>query len=219
MENRTCSLQTLRRLPYYLYYLRSNDDEYVSSTTIARDFQLNEVQVRKDLALVSKTGGSPRKGFNTVELIRDLEDFLGYNNMNDTIIVGVGHLGKALINYKGFKDYGINIVMGFDQIIKTEMLIGNTAIFPMSRMNNLVQRLKLRLGILTVNQESAQRVCDQMIDAGIKAIWNFSPYMLKVPEDVLVQNENMAMSLAILSKHLNQEIDNKQQSTTMNTGD
>ena len=207
MENRTCSLQTLRRLPYYLYYLRNYNEEYVSATTIARDFRLNEVQVRKDLAIVSKTGGSPRKGFATVELIQDLEDFLGYNNMNDAIIVGVGHLGKALINYTGFKDYGINIVMGFDRIIKTEMLIGNTAIFPMKRMKNLVQRLQIKLGILTVNQESAQTVCDQMIDAGIKAIWNFSPYMLKVPDDVLVQNENMAMSLAILSKHLNQEIE------------
>ncbi len=219
MENRTCSLQTLRRLPYYLYYLRSSDEEYVSAATIARDFRLNEVQVRKDLAIVSKTGGSPRKGFNAVELIRDLEDFLGYNNMNDAIIVGVGHLGKALINYSGFKDYGINIVMGFDRIIKTEMLIGNTAIFPMKRMKNLVQRLQVKLGILTVNQESAQIVCDQMIDAGIKAIWNFSPYMLKVPADVFVQNENMAMSLAILSKHLNQEIDHEHQAITINTED
>ncbi len=219
MENRTCSLQTLRRLPYYLYYLRNYDEEYVSATTIARDFRLNEVQVRKDLAIVSKTGGSPRKGFNATELIRDLEDFLGYNNMNDAVIVGVGHLGKALINYSGFKDYGINIVMGFDRIIKTEMLIGNTAVFPMKRMKNLVQRLQIKLGIITVNQESAQPVCDQMIDAGIKAIWNFSPYMLKVPEDVLVQNENMAMSLAILSKHLNQEIEGEERVVDNVSGD
>ena len=219
MENRTCSLQTLRRLPYYLYYLRNYDEEYVSATTIARDFRLNEVQVRKDLAIVSKTGGSPRKGLNATELIRDLEDFLGYNNMNDAVIVGVGHLGKALINYSGFKDYGINIVMGFDRIIKTEMLIGNTAVFPMKRMKNLVQRLQIKLGIITVNQESAQPVCDQMIDAGIKAIWNFSPYMLKVPEDVLVQNENMAMSLAILSKHLNQEIEGEERVVDNVSGD
>jgi redox-sensing transcriptional repressor len=219
MENRTCSLQTLRRLPYYLYYLRNSVDEYCSATTIAKDFRLNEVQVRKDLAIVSKTGGSPRKGFNVQELINDLEDFLGYNNMNDAIIVGVGHLGKALINYNGFKDYGINIVMGFDRVIKTEMLIGSTAIFPMERMKNLVQRLKIKLGILTVNQGSAQRVCNQMIDAGIKAIWNFSPHMLRVPEDVLVQNENMAMSLAILSKHLNQGIEHKHQAITINKED
>ncbi|MEA1884212.1 MAG: redox-sensing transcriptional repressor Rex [Thermotogota bacterium] len=219
MENRTCSLQTLRRLPYYLYYLRNSNEEYCSATTIARDFRLNEVQVRKDLAIVSKTGGSPRKGFNVQELISDLEDFLGYNNMNDAIIVGVGHLGKALINYKGFQDYGINIVMGFDRAIKTEMLIGSTAIFPMERMKNLVQRLKIKLGIITVNQGSAQRVCNQMIDAGIKAIWNFSPYMLRVPEDVLVQNENMAMSLAILSKHLNEEIDHEHQPIIMNAED
>jgi len=211
MDNLTCSLQTLRRLPYYLYYLRNYDEEYVSATTIAKDFRYNEVQVRKDLAIVSKTGGSPRKGFVTSELIRDLEEFLGYNNVNDAIIVGVGHLGKALINYTGFKDYGINIVMGFDRIIKTEMLIGSTAIFPMKRMKNLVQRLKIKLGIITVTQKSAQYVCDQMVDAGIKAVWNFTPHMLKVPPDVLVQNENMAMSLAILSKHLNEEIDNETQ--------
>jgi len=89
----------------------------------------------------------------------------------------------------------------------------------MERMKNLVQRLKIKLGIITVNQGSAQRVCNQMIDAGIKAIWNFSPYMLRVPEDVLVQNENMAMSLAILSKHLNQEIDHEHQAITINSED
>jgi redox-sensing transcriptional repressor len=109
--------------------------------------------------------------------------------------------------------------MGFDRVIKTEMLIGSTAIFPMERMKNLVQRLKIKLGILTVNQGSAQRVCNQMIDAGIKAIWNFSPHMLRVPEDVLVQNENMAMSLAILSKHLNQGIEHKHQAITINKED
>lgn len=202
MENRVCSLQTIRRLPYYLYYLRNCDEENISATTIAKDFKLNEVQVRKDLAIVSKAGGIPRIGFNTLELIHDLEDFLGYNNMNEAIIAGVGHLGKALINYEGFKDYGINISMGFDTIIRTEMLIGNTAVFPMKRMKNLVQRLNIKLGILTVNQRSAQGVCNQMVDAGIKAIWNFSPYALQVPDEVLVQNENMASSLAILSHHL-----------------
>jgi len=192
----------MRRLPYYLYHLRSSGEENVSAATIARDFSLNEVQVRKDLASVSTAGGSPRKGFRRIELIRDLEEFLGYNNMNDAIIVGVGHLGKALINYKAFKDYGINIVMGFDKSFKHEEQIGNTTVFPMKKMKNIVQRMQIKLGIITVNEESAQIVCDQMIEAGIKAIWNFSPYMLKVPEDVLVQNENMAMSLAVLSKHL-----------------
>lgn len=200
-----CSIQTLRRLPYYLNYLRKLTDEDVSSTVIARDFNLNEVQVRKDLAAVSKTGGSPRKGFNRIALIHDLESFLGYNNVNEAIIVGVGHLGKALINYAGFKDYGINIVLGFDKNIKTEMLIGQTAIFPMDRMDNLVKRLAIRLGILTVNEHSAQSVCDLMIKAGIQAIWNFTPCMLKVPSDILVQNENMASSLAILSQHLNSD--------------
>jgi redox-sensing transcriptional repressor len=195
----------MRRLPYYLYHLRSSTEENVSAAMIAREFKLNEVQVRKDLAAVSTSGGSPRKGFRRVSLIKDLEEFLGYNNINDAIIVGVGHLGKALINFKGFKDYGINIVMGFDKAFKHEEQIGKTTVFPMKKMKNMVQRMRIKLGIITVNQESAQYVCDQMIEAGIKAIWNFSPYMLKVPEDVLVQNENMAMSLAVLSKHLTEE--------------
>jgi len=206
MNNKTCSLQTLRRLPYYLYYLRNADQEHVSAATIAREFKLNEVQVRKDLATVSKTGGSPRKGFNKVELIRDLEDFLGYKNMNDAVIVGVGHLGKALINFKGFEDYGINIVLGFDKKVKKEESIGKTKILPMVKMENLVERMQIKLGILTVNKESAQPVCDRMIRAGIKAIWNFTPHMLKVPQTVLVQNENMATSLAVLSQHLKRDI-------------
>ena len=98
MESRSFSIQTLQRLPYYLDYLRKVETENVSSTAVASEFGLNEVQVRKDLASVSLQAGQPRKGFATLALIRDIEDVLGYGHVDEAVIVGVGHLGTALAN-------------------------------------------------------------------------------------------------------------------------
>lgn len=201
------SAAMMMRLPRYYNYLKKerNDKktEVISSTKIAEDLKLNPILVRKDLALVSSMAGKPRVGFALDELIDDFETFLGYNNVDDAILVGVGRLGTTLLSYDGFKDYGLNIVAAFDDredVVHTK--INDKMVFPIEKLPNLVQRLNIHLGIITVPKQSAQDICNIMIQSGIKAIWNFAPTYLNVPDNVVVKDENMASSLAVLSRKL-----------------
>jgi len=203
------STQTLQRLPTYLSCLRrmeKNGVTTVSAKSIAAALDLGEIQVRKDLALVSSCG-RPKVGYLTESLIADIEQFLGYNEANDAVIVGAGKLGKALLSYVGFREQGLNIVAAFDSdpdvVWKKE---GKVEILPMEKLTSFCNRLNVRIGIITVPAEYAQGVCDLLIDSGIMAIWNFAPTHLKTPEDIIVKNENMASSLAVLSKHLAEKL-------------
>lgn len=206
---RQVTVQTLRRLPVYLDYLKSlapEPPEHISATTIAEALRLGEVQVRKDLALVSG-GGRPKLGYCTAELIADLEEFLGYDDVKSAVLIGAGHLGLALLSYEGFKKCGLDIVAGFDinpDLIGTEYC--GKPILAMDKLGELCDRLNLHIGIITVPGFWAQGVCDILIEHGIKAIWNFAPTHLVVPEGILVQHENMAASLAMLSNHLYDEL-------------
>lgn len=197
------SKRTLKRLPNYLTYLKSRQCSGVtniSAPTVARDLGLNEVQVRKDLAIVSRGGGKPKTGYLLSTLVEDIESFLGYDNLKDAIIAGVGNLGSALLSYKGFSEYGMNVVAGFDT---DQNLIGKTIhgkrIYDISELSKTVNELNIRLGIITVPSEYAQQVCNEMVKGGILAVWNFAQVQLVVPDGVIVQNENMAASLAVLS--------------------
>lgn len=197
------SKATLHRLPAYLKYLYQLDKlnvATVSSTTIANGLNLNPVQVRKDIAHVSTVAGKPKTGYVTKEIIADLESFLGYNNTHDAILVGVGGLGRAFLGYSGFSNYGLNIAMAFDtneSIINTT--VNGKPVYDVCRMANLVDRLKIQIGIITVPAYAAQEVADKMVQAGIKAIWNFASVHLNVPADIALKNEDLASSLALLS--------------------
>lgn len=200
------SKATLQRLPGYLLYLKNNLREgkkNISSTVMAEDLKQNPVQVRKDLAVVSARPGKPKIGFDIVELIEDIEEFLGYNGLSEAVLVGAGQLGKTLLSYDGFERYGLKIVAGFD--IRKET-VGNTVngkqIFHFDRFSSLTQKLKVKIGIITTPRESAQIVADEMVASGIKAIWNFAPTHLVVPEDIAVKNEDLGASLALLRKEL-----------------
>lgn len=200
------SKKTLERLPLYYHYLKERKDEevaYISSPVIAAGLNLNEVQVRKELALVSRRAGKPKAGFLVEELIEDIEEFLGYHNDNQAILAGAGSLGRALLSYRGFGQYGVEIVTAFDT---DEKVVGETIagkkVLHLDKMVNLCRRMNIRIGIITTPAEYAQSVCDRMVAGGIRAIWNFAPVHLTVPDDVLLQNENMAASLALLSKYL-----------------
>lgn len=204
------STQALRRMPYYLHYLKqlkSEGVEIIASPTIASDLSLNEVQVRKDFAAISSNKGKPKAGFNIGDLIHNMELLLGYHNVKDAVLVGAGSLGKALLSYKGFESLGMNIVTAFDN---KEDLIGQDfngkKILSSDKISSVCRRLNIHIGIITVPADSAQMVCDQLVAGGILAIWNFSPIHLMVPNDIMVQNENMAASLAILSKHLQDKL-------------
>jgi redox-sensing transcriptional repressor len=200
------SQQTVRRIPFYLKYLQSAfaaGTENTSATVIARVLNLNEVQVRKDLAAISQSGGRPRTGYIVQELISDIEDFLGLKNVDEAVLVGAGHLGKALLSYRGFDEFGLKIIAAFDS---NEAIVGmeynGKMVFPLYKLIDLTKRLNVRIGIITVPAEQAQGVCDMLVEAGCLAIWNFAPVLLNVPNSIMVQNENMAASLVLLSRHL-----------------
>jgi redox-sensing transcriptional repressor len=200
------SMATMQRMPNYLGYLKNKKTlmiQNISSVAIAEDMQLNAMVVKKDLQLASSVEGKPNVGFNIEQLIWDIEKFLGYDNTKDAILIGVGQLGKVLLSYKGFENYGLNIVAAFDnkkEIIDSDFK-GNK-IFDIKKMPALVKRMSIHLGIITVPKENAQEVCDLMIKSGIKAIWNFAPIHLIVPKNVVLMNEDLAATLAILSNKL-----------------
>ncbi len=198
------SRQTLQRLPLYLGYLKElpPDTEHISATALAQTMSMGEVQVRKDLAAVS-CRGRPRVGYEPTGLIRDIEAFLGYDNADSAVVVGAGNMGRALLSYGGFSAYGLDVVAAFDNNpARLGMSENGKAIFPIDRLGEICREKNVKIGILTVPAAVAQAVCDMMIEAGVKAIWNFAPTHLTVPQGVLVRNENMAVSLAVLSRHL-----------------
>lgn len=200
------SSQALHRMPYYLQYLKQLQDEGVPSVAapaIAANLGLNDVQVRKDLAAISPTKGKPRSGFLVRELIYHMEDFLGYHQKDNAVLAGVGSLGKALLSYKDFEQYGLKIVTAFDvdeTIIGTEVL--GKKVLPALKISNICRRLKIPIGIIAVPSEQAQIVCDQLVAGGVRAIWNFAPVHLSAPEQVMVQDENMAATVSMLLKHI-----------------
>ena len=208
MEQKKISKSVLKRLPGYLAYLKSmpeNSPPHISATALAGALGMGEVQVRKDLAMVSD-GGRPKIGYLREALIDDIEQFLGYDNTTDAVLIGAGKLGQALMAYKGFEEYGLNILASFDRSSDTERMVEGKPVYNISKLEHFCRTHKVLMGIITVPAESAQEVANQLIAGGIKAIWNFAPTHLDVPAGILVQNENMATSLAVLSVHLQAQI-------------
>lgn len=209
MSVQSVSKQTLQRLPQYLNFLRSmprTGAANISATAIAEALGLGDVQVRKDLALVS-SGGRPKVGYDADSLIADLERFLGYGDTTNAVIVGAGALGRALLGYGGFAAYGIEILAAFDcdTALCGENIHGKT-VFPMEKLAEFCRQMQVRIGIITVPAGEAQCVCDALVKSGVCGVWNFAPTMLSVPDSVLVQNEDIAVSLAVLSKRLAQKL-------------
>ena len=192
---------TLGRLPLYLQYLKSLptiEGATISATAIAKGLSLGDVQVRKDLAAVSGAG-KPKVGYEQAKLIGDLERHLGYGSLTNAVLVGAGKLGRALLDYDGFEEFGVKIIAGFDCNEQALQLGKNTkTILPIKDMTAYCAEHNVKLGIITVGQGSAQDVCDKLVASGIEAIWNFAPCALQVPSGILLQQENLALSLAYL---------------------
>ena len=203
MEKATVSRATLGRLPQYLQFLRElpADQPHTSATAIARALNLGEVQVRKDLGMISGQG-KPRVGYATGELIRSLEKALGCDGMTCAVLVGAGKLGRALLEYDEFGHYGVQIAAAFDSNAQTLRLSRTIEILPMQGFEDFCRGHNIRIGIITVGQGSAQEVCERMIRAGITAIWNFAPCKLETPPGILLRQENLALSLAHLNNQL-----------------
>jgi redox-sensing transcriptional repressor len=189
-------------MPLYLRILRrmkAEGGEYASGAVVAKELGLDPIVVRKDLAITGVVG-RPRLGFALDEIIAGVETFLGWNNTTDAFLVGAGSLGSALLGYQGFQQQGLRIVAAFDS---NPAVIGKKVrgkeILPISKMQDLAKRMHVQIGILTVNGEMAQEVADMMVAAGIRGIWNFTPTKLDVPDHVILQREDLAQSLAVLS--------------------
>ena len=205
MNGNSIPKATLGRLPWYLQYLKSLPDikgATISATAIAKGLSLGDVQVRKDLAAISGAG-KPRIGYELSKLIVDLERHLGYGGLTSAVLVGAGKLGRALLDYDGFEEFGVKIVAGFDCNERALQIGKNTKlILPIKDIEAYCKENNVKLGIITVGGGSAQEVCDKLVASGIKAIWNFAPCTLKAPSSIILKQENLALSLAYLNNQI-----------------
>ncbi len=205
MKRSIVSKTLLTRLPFYLRFLKqemSAEETMVSSTTIAKALGFGDVQVRKDLGFVSGSG-RPKVGYVKEELIKQLEDYLGCENHTKAVIVGAGRLGRALLDYDGFREYGLDILAAFDaNPASVGKSIGGKSIMPVDELEAFCAKEHPEIGIMTVPYDSAEAVCDKLVSNGVNAVWNFTGKRLKVPKGVLVRYENLASSLAVLSVFL-----------------
>ncbi len=204
MAQHEISVATIQRLPIYLDFLRTAGEKttHISATTLSAALGFGEVQVRKDLASVSSSG-KPKIGYHIEELIEEIEEALGYHNVNNAVIIGAGKLGSALLGYEGFPHSGLQILAAFDSDPeKAGKLESGKPIYSMDALSDFCKKTKVHIGIITVPALHAQSACDALIAAGILAIWNFAPAHLDIPEHIIVKNENMASSFAVLSSSL-----------------
>ncbi len=204
MDKSGISKATLGRLPHYLQFLRElsvDDVPYISATVIAKKLSLGEVQVRKDLSAVSGAG-KPKVGYKTADLIKSIEAHLGLGDMTNAVLVGAGKLGKALLEFDDFEDYGVKIIAAFDCNETAIRYNRSIEILPMNDFDSFCKKNNVKIGIITVGAGSAQDVCNRMIESGITAIWNFAPCNLEVPDGILLKQERLALSLAYLNNKL-----------------
>jgi redox-sensing transcriptional repressor len=192
---------TIRRLPWYLSYVRMLDNqhvEYVSSTQISKELNVQSSQIAKDLSFLN-IRGKTRIGYEVKSLLSELEDFLGFNEHHDAVVIGTGSLGTALMQDHGLVNYGLNIVAGFD--IRSEVIgqrIGGVPIYEIGQLPAWQRENGVSIAILTVPVERAQETADLAIASGMTALWNFTPIRIKAPEDVVITNTSIYAHLAII---------------------
>lgn len=204
MSTKPVPAPTLRRLPKYLNYLKQLKEQgntSISASKIAEALDIQHTQVRKDFAYTGAEG-VPKVGHQIDDLIRSIESFLNWDNVTDAFLVGVGHLGAALLGYNGFQNSGIKIIAAFDLPERAGQNVGGIEVYPIEKFPKMVSRMKIKVGIITVPSEHAQTVAKMMVESGIEAIWNFAPCRLDLPEEIIVENVDMYSSLALISHRL-----------------
>lgn len=195
----------LRRLPWYLSYvklLKSQGETIVSSTQIAKKIDVSASQIAKDLSYVD-INGKTRVGYDINDLISVLETFLGFKQTHKAVLFGVGSLGAALLSDSGLEQYGLKIIAGFD--VKSSLVnqkVHNIPVFHTDEFSEKNEKIQAEIGILTVPPGIAQEVSDFMIRGGIKGIWNFTPFRIRVPEGVVLQNTSLYAHLAVMFNRL-----------------
>ena len=197
---------TLRRLPWYLSnikLMKEKGEQYVSSTQISKEINIDASQIAKDLSYVNISGRT-RVGYNIAALIEVLESFLGFTNMHKAFLFGVGSLGGALLRDLGLRHFGLEIVAAFD--VNPELVgkdLGGIPIFHSDDFEAKMKEYDVNIGVLTVPINIAQEITNKMVDGGIKAVWNFTPFRIRVPENIVVQNTSLYAHLAVMFNRLN----------------
>ena len=197
---------TLRRLPWYLSnikLMKEKGEQYVSSTQISKEINIDASQIAKDLSYVNISGRT-RVGYNIDALIEVLESFLGFTNMHKAFLFGVGSLGAALLLDSGLHHFGLEIVAAFD--VNPELVGKDLNGIPIYHSDDFEAKMKeydVNIGVLTVPINIAQEITDKMVDGGIKAVWNFTPFRIRVPENIVVQNTSLYAHLAVMFNRLN----------------
>ena len=205
-KQKITAVPSIRRLPSYLQIIRQakNDNlEYISGTVIAQELSLDPIQVRKDITITGIIG-KPKKGYPVVALMTAIEHFLGWDEMQQAVLVGAGNLGTALAGYQNFQYHGLNICAAFDtDPAKISKEIHGVPVFSLETADVYIKNFNAKIAILTVPSSQAQITADKIIAAGITAIWNFTNVKLKVPENVSVQREDLTSGYAILCVKMN----------------
>ena len=200
--NNSFPLPTIRRYPIYLRAIKSMiaaGELHISSAVLAERLGLDPVLTRKDLAMAG-VPGKPRRGYPSRELCEAINRSLGWDSATDAVLIGTGSLGRALLGYSGFEEQNLSIVAAFDSDPeKINLKCHGVKIRPMEDLAQIIRKLQVKIGILTVPNAAAQDCADQLVAAGIKGIWNFSAIQLELPSGVLVQNVDLAQSLGVLS--------------------
>ena len=197
---------TLRRLPWYLSnikLMKEKGEQYVSSTQISKEINIDASQIAKDLSYVNISGRT-RGGYKIDALIEVLESFLGFTNMHKAFLFGVGSLGAALLRDSGLHHFGLEIVAAFD--VNPELVGKDLNGIPIFHSDDFEAKMKeydVNIGVLTVPINIAQEITDKMVDGGIKAVWNFTPFRIRVPENIVVQNTSLYAHLAVMFNRLN----------------
>lgn len=193
---------SLRRLPIYyrsLQEMMTAGVAQVSCADLARVLGLDPTQVRKDIEMTGIVG-KPRVGYPLGELVRWIENFLGWNRPKEAVLVGAGSLGSALLGYQKFARHGMQIVAAFDiDPEKIGQRIHGREVQPLLSLPDFVRRTQTLVGVIATPPAAAQSVTDLMVSGGIRAIWNFAPAHIQVPAGVILQNEDLYHSLASLS--------------------
>jgi len=194
---------TLRRLPRYLHLLlrlREGGMSEVSSTVLAKELSLDPTQVRKDIEY-TEIIGKPKTGYNIEKLIEAIKDFLNWSISKEAILVGAGSLGTAMLGYANFRKYGLHFIAAFDtNPDKVNDDIHDVPVYSLNKLPEVVKKSNVTFGVLSVPPQYAQFVAEMMAESGIKAIWNFAPAQLKLPDDVIVENAQLTQSLAVLTR-------------------
>lgn len=196
---------TLSRLPWYLAYvnrLRDSDTTHVSSTQISRYTNVEASQIAKDLSYLG-IRGKTRIGYEVKALADSLSRFLGFSDCHNAVMVGVGSLGAALMADSGLQRFGLRIVAGIDtNPALTGTSPGGVTVYLPSDMHRVVSESRAEIGIIAVPVEHAQQMADDLVEAGIRALWNFTPCRITARDGVVVQDTSIYAHLAVMYHRL-----------------